>query len=58
MNTSFRSVVTGCMVFGVLALLTACSHQPKRVDCEKRLEPINAATPAGAKNPNAKAGDP
>jgi hypothetical protein len=41
------------MMFTVLALLTACSHQPKRVDCDKRLEPINAVTPAAMK-----AGDP
>jgi len=53
MNTGIRSSVTHWMIFAALALLTACSHQPKRVDCDKRLEPINAVTPAASK-----AGDP
>jgi hypothetical protein len=44
------------MLLGAFAL-SACSHQPKRVDCDKRLEPINAATPAAA-NPDAKANGP
>jgi hypothetical protein len=58
MNGVVRYCATRCMVLTALALLTACSHQPKRVDCEKRLEPINAATPAAAKKPEVKAGDP
>jgi hypothetical protein len=58
MNRVIRRFVTRCMVFTALGLLTACSHQPKRVDCEKRLEPINAATAAAAKKPKVEAGDP
>jgi hypothetical protein len=57
MNTAIRSLVVQSMIFGALVLVSACSHQPKRVDCDKRLEPINAATPA-IKNPDAKAGEP
>jgi len=53
MNTVFRFFATRWVIFTVLALLTACSHQPKRVDCDKSLGPINAVTPAAAK-----AGDP
>jgi hypothetical protein len=52
-----HSFVARCMAVTALGLLTACSHQPKRVDCEKRLEPINAATPAAAKDLQRKAGD-
>jgi hypothetical protein len=58
MNTAIRSVMARWMVLGALELVSACSHQPKRVDCDKRLEPINAATPAAAKKSDAKAGDP
>jgi len=58
MNTAIRSFVARWMVLGALALVSACSHQPKRVDCDGRLEPINAATPGAAKNPDAKAGEP
>jgi hypothetical protein len=32
----------------MLATVAACSHQPKRVDCEGKLVPINAVTPAAA----------
>jgi hypothetical protein len=53
MNTGIRSWVTRWMIFTALAILTACSHQPKRIDCDKRLELINAVTPAATK-----AGDP
>jgi hypothetical protein len=56
MNRVACCFVTRCLVFAALGLLTACSHQPKRVDCEKRLEPINAAT-AAAKSLQRKAGD-
>lgn len=56
MKAAFRYLMACWMVFGALAL-TACSHQPKRVDCDKHLEPINAATPAAAKNPDLKAGE-
>lgn len=42
-----------CMVLCALALASGCSHQARRVDCEGRLEPINAPTPvAGTKSPN------
>jgi hypothetical protein len=58
MNTAIRSFAAHWMVLGALVLVSACSHQPKRVDCDKRLEPISAATPAAAKNPNLKAGEP
>jgi hypothetical protein len=58
MNTAIRSVMARWMVLGALELLSACSHQPKRVDCDKRLEPINAATPVAAKNPDTKTGEP
>jgi hypothetical protein len=58
MNTLIRFFGTRWMVFSTLALLTACNHQPKRVDCDKRLEPINAVTSAAAKNHQSKAGDP
>jgi hypothetical protein len=58
MNTTVRVFMARSLSLVAIALLTACSHQPKRVDCEKRLEAINAATPAGAKAPSAKAGDP
>ena len=57
MNTAIRPSVVQSMVLGALVLLSACSHQPKRVDCDKRLEPINAATPA-IKTPDAKAVEP
>ena len=55
MNTVFRCLLPCGMLLGALI---ACSHQPKRVDCDKRLEPINAATSAAVKNPGTKAGDP
>jgi hypothetical protein len=57
MNTAIRPFGARWMFLGALVLLSACTHQPKRVDCDKRLEPINAATPA-AKNPDAKAVEP
>jgi len=34
-------------LFG-LALLTGCSHSPRRVDCDGHLEPINPVTPKTA----------
>jgi hypothetical protein len=58
MNTVTRSFVVQSMIFGALVLISACSHQPKRVDCGNRLEPINAATPAAAKNSDDKVGEP
>jgi hypothetical protein len=58
MKTPIRSSVVQSMIFGALMLLSACSHQPKRVDCDKGLEPINAATPPAAQNPDLKAGEP
>ncbi len=57
MNTAIRFFVVQSMIFGGLVLVSACSHQPKRVDCDKRLEPINAAI-AAAKNPNLKSSEP
>jgi hypothetical protein len=46
------------LLLWTLAMLAACSHQPKRVDCEGKLVPINAVTPAGgiksSKAPEAK----
>ena len=58
MNATVRYFAARSLALVAIALLTACSHQPKRVDCDTRLEPINAATPAGAKTPGVKAGDP
>jgi len=29
----------------LLSILTACSHQAKKVDCDKRLSAINPPTP-------------
>jgi hypothetical protein len=37
-------IVWSCFVVA-LALAGGCSHQPKRVDCDGRLEPINPPTP-------------
>ena len=55
MNTAFRYLVPCGMLLGALI---ACSHQPKRVDCDKHLVPINAATSAAVKTPGAKADNP
>jgi hypothetical protein len=46
------------MILGAIVLASACSHQPKRIDCDKGLEPINAATPPAAKTLDSKAGEP
>ena len=32
------------LIAGVLALAAGCSHKPLRVDCDKKLEPINPVT--------------
>jgi hypothetical protein len=46
------------LLLWMLAMVAACSHQPKRVDCEGKLVPINAVTSAvgikSAKAPEAK----
>lgn len=55
MSTACRYLVPCGMLLGALI---ACSHQPKRVDCDNHLVPINAATSAAVKNPGVKAGDP
>jgi hypothetical protein len=58
MNASTRAVLRRCLLWSALAL-SACSHTPKRVDCEARLEPINAPTAvAGEKKATGPAGDP
>jgi hypothetical protein len=31
--------------FLLLSILSACSHQAKKVDCDKRLSAINSPTP-------------
>jgi hypothetical protein len=52
-------LVCRCVALSAIVLITGCSHQPKRVDCDARLEPINPPTPiAGANNPHVKAGEP
>ena len=35
------AVITVCALMQV----TGCSHSPRRVDCDGRLEPINPVTP-------------
>jgi hypothetical protein len=37
---------------GLLALLVACSHPPRKVDCDGRLEPINAVNPRAPASPS------
>ncbi len=37
---------------GLLALLVACSHAPRKVDCDGRLEPINAVNPRAPASPS------
>jgi hypothetical protein len=53
MKSAARRNVWICLFFGALVLGSGCTHQPKRVDCDGRLEPINPPTPvAGAKKSN------
>jgi hypothetical protein len=48
-----------CMILCVLALVSSCSHQARRVNCDGRLEPINTPTPiAGTKSPNGNGREP
>ena len=35
----------------LLSVLSACSHQAKKVDCDRRLVPINAPTPVVKPDP-------
>jgi hypothetical protein len=37
---------------GLLVLLVACSHPPRKVDCDGRLEPINAVNPRAPASPS------
>jgi hypothetical protein len=58
MNACTRSVLRRGVLWSALAL-SACSHTPKRVDCEARLEPINAPTAVtGDKKATGPAGEP
>ena len=58
MKTLVGSFAVRPMIVGLIVLASACSHQPKRVDCDKGLEPINAAAPAAAKTLDSKGGEP
>jgi hypothetical protein len=37
-----------CLFLSALVSGSGCTHQPKRVDCDGRLEPINPPTPVAA----------
>ena len=43
---------------GLVALLVACSHPPRKVDCDGRLEPINAVNPRAPASPSAPEREP
>ena len=52
MNANVRAMLA-CVVVSLFLGVTGCSHQPKRVDCDGRLEAINPPTPiADAKKSN------
>jgi outer membrane murein-binding lipoprotein Lpp len=51
MKTHFVSVTY--VVVG-LTLVAGCSTQPRRVDCDEQLQPINAPAPAVAQQPETK----
>ena len=43
---------------GLVALLVACSHPPRKVDCDGRLEPNNAVNPREPASPTAPEREP
>jgi hypothetical protein len=54
MSFGVRRAVWLCLVvLSGLGFASGCSHQPRRIDCEGRLEPVNPPTPVvGVQKPN------
>jgi hypothetical protein len=52
MRSRARSTLRISFAIGLLALLVACSHPPRKVDCDGRLEPINAVNPRAPASPS------
>jgi hypothetical protein len=46
-----RGTLRISFAIGLLALLVACSHPLRKVDCDGRLEPINAVNPRAPASP-------
>jgi hypothetical protein len=42
---SFLRLVLLCAFVSAMLFAAGCSHQPRRVDCDGHLEPINPVTP-------------
>jgi hypothetical protein len=50
--TSINRTLRAWLILWTLLCASACSHQPQRVDCNGRLEPINATHPVKGLKPN------
>jgi hypothetical protein len=53
-----RGTLRTSFAIGLLPLLVACSHSPRKVDCDGRLEPINAVNPRAPASPSAPEREP